>query len=99
MEFICKLELTAKYRKPENWDEEANQVVAEHFAYLTRLYQEGKIKWVGKTDLEVTDSNNMGLVVHVEETLEAVEERVLKDPCIQRGIMQFSIFPFRTIYA
>jgi uncharacterized protein YciI len=97
MQFIHMLHLTEMYRTQENWNETADKTIEEHFNFLKNLYDSGAIKYVGKTDLEINDIHNTGIVILEADSLPTAKELVSKDPAVISGIMSFEIFPFHTV--
>ena len=97
MQFIQMLHLTYKYRTQENWNETSDKTIEEHFDFLKNLYDSGAIKYVGKTDLEISDIHNTGIVILEADSLIAAIDLVSKDPAVLYGVMTFEIFPFHTV--
>lgn len=97
-QFIYILQLTPHYTKPENWTDDANRIIGEHFAYLTGLYERGVVKFVGKTEYGVEHPDNRGIAIF-EAADDATANAIMQgDPCVINGVMTSKVHPFRTVY-
>ena len=97
MQFIQLLRLNEYYRNDHNWTDESNAIIESHFNYLKNLYELGIISYVGKTDLEVSDIHNTGVVILQSDSYESATALANSDPAVQAGLMNFQIFPFHTV--
>ncbi len=98
MQFIYILQLTEPYTKQENWTEDANRIVGEHFNYLKGLYEAGVVKFVGKTDYDIDHPENRGLSIFEAENEEKANEIMRNDPCVINGVMTAKVHPFRVVF-
>lgn len=96
-EFIYVLKLTEKYQDEKNWTEETGKILGEHFNYLKDFYEKGISKMIGRTDLETSNPNMMGLNIFIAESLEAAQEMANNDPAVKNGIMRAEVLPFKIV--
>jgi uncharacterized protein YciI len=95
MQFMYVLELVPHYRHTDNWTDDANRIVGEHFNYLKNLHEKGVMKLVGKTDYDVSHNENRGYAIFEAENEEAAKVIMNNDPCLLKGVMTATLFPFR----
>ncbi len=69
------------------------RVVEEHFAYLERLTDEGRVLMAGRTLTD--DERSFGIVVFAAESDDAARELVDHDPAVRAGVMTAELWPFR----
>ncbi|WP_254871046.1 YciI family protein [Bacillus sp. Marseille-Q1617] len=93
MEYIYVLRLIPRLHKEENWTEEDEIVVAEHFKRLKEYRDRGVVILAGRTLNE--EENAFGIVVFEEENEGKAEEFMSEDPCVKEGIMRAELFPYR----
>lgn len=98
MQFIYILQLTGPYTKHENWTDDANRIVGEHFNYLKGLFEAGVVKFVGKTEYDIDHDDNRGISIFEAESLEQAQEIMNNDPCVKNGIMTATVHPFRVVF-
>lgn len=67
-------------------------VIAEHFAHLQQLVEEGRVLMAGRT--LNADDRTFGIVVFVAESEEGARDLVRSDPAVKHGIMHAELFPF-----
>ncbi|WP_417347251.1 YciI family protein [Ferrimonas sp.] len=72
--------------------QEASAVEA-HFAYLSRLKDEGKVAMAGRTITE--DQHTFGIVIVLAESQEEAQKLMEFDPAVSEGVMGAELFPFR----
>lgn len=97
-QYIYILQLAPLYTSEDNWTDDANRIVGEHFAYLTGLYEKGVVKFVGKTEYGVEHPDNRGLAIFEAADMEEATRIMQNDPCIINGVMTATVHPFRTVY-
>jgi uncharacterized protein YciI len=95
--FIYILHLQPHYRKPENWNDNINRIVNEHFNYLKEIHEKGIAVLVGKSDYDIDSTDNFGMCIFQSENLEAAKELMNNDPCILNGVMYAELHPFRIV--
>ncbi len=90
-EYIYRLELIERLKKDENWTDEDNRIVNEHFDYLKNLLRQNKLILAGRT----TNENKFGIVIFEAETNENAQDIMNNDPAVLNGIMTSELFPYR----
>ncbi len=73
-----------------------NATIQAHFEYLQALHQSGVATFVGRT--LTTDSDTFGLIVFDAADAAAAQAVMENDPAVKRGVMQATLFPFRTVF-
>lgn len=92
-QFIYVLKLIPTLLIKENWTPLEEKIVADHFAKLQALLEEGKLVLAGKTD--GIDELTFGIVILEVETLEQADQIMRSDPAVAGGVMTSQLFPFR----
>jgi uncharacterized protein YciI len=72
--------------------EDEAQIVADHFAYLQRLHDDGRLVLAGPSPVP---GDSFGLDVYDVDDRAEVEAILAVDPAIASGIMTAEIRPFR----
>jgi uncharacterized protein YciI len=93
MDFLCVLQLKPKYKIPDNWSEETNKILDGHWKRLVKLHGEGKIKFVSRTNYEISNDANRGFAVYTADSETDVRSLVMNDPCIVNDVMEAEIHP------
>ncbi|MFN8285734.1 MAG: YciI family protein [Chitinophagales bacterium] len=93
-QFIYILQLQPQYRKHENWTDETNAILGEHWNYLVGMHQNGKITLVGRTEVDISNEDNRGIAVFEAEDIEEATAIMKGDPCVAKGVMTAQVFPF-----
>ena len=73
--------------------EREEEIIAEHFAYLQRLTDEGVVLMAGRT--LNADERAFGIVVFATESESAAREIMNSDPAVKQGVMKAELFPYR----
>lgn len=94
-DYIYILNLLPKYNDQSSWGEKENKIIEDHFGRLERQKKRGTVKYVGKTDLPVTNKSNFGLVVFEAENDTMAELFMQSDPAVMKKIMTATCFPFK----
>ncbi len=94
-DYIYILNLTPKYRDQAAWGDKENKTLEDHYARLERQRKRGAVKYVGKTDLPLTNENNFGMVVFEAENDTMAELFAQADPAVMAGIMTVRCLPFK----
>src|SRR5262245_817310 len=68
-------------------------IVAQHFAYLTRLTDEGTMILVGRT--QNNDERTFGIAIFRAESDEAASDIMANDPAVAHSVMRAELFPYR----
>jgi uncharacterized protein YciI len=98
MQWIYILQLQPKYTQQENWTDETNRIVGEHFNYLKSLFEQGIVKFVGKTEYGIEHPDNRGISIF-EAVDEAAANAIMQnDPCVINGVMTAVVHPFRIVF-
>jgi uncharacterized protein YciI len=92
-QYIYVLKVTRLEQLTEGPTEREQAVVAEHFAHLKKLTEEGVAILVGRT--QNTDASTSGIVVFQAESEEAARELMESDPAVVNGVMSATLYPFR----
>ena len=72
---------------------EESKVVAEHFAYLEKLTEEGTVILAGRT--LNTDESSFGIVIFEASSEADAQVLMNSDPAVQKGVMQARLYPYR----
>jgi len=96
-QFIYILHLQPQFRKAENWNDNTNRIVGEHFNYLKSLNEKGIAILVGKSDYDIDNPDNFGMCIFQAENMDAAKELMNNDPCILNGVMYAELHPFRIV--
>lgn len=97
-DYIYILKLESKFRDKANWGEKEEKVLKEHADRLERQSKRGTVKYVGKTDLPVSNESNFGLVVFEAESDAMAELFTQADPAVMAGMMTAKCLPFKKVY-
>lgn len=96
--YIYILNLVSEFRDESKWGEEENKTLQDHSDRLERLSKRGTVKYVGRTDLPISNESNFGLVVFESENDTMAELFAQADPAVMKGIMTAKCFPFKHIF-
>lgn len=97
-DYIYILHLVPKFQDKANWREKENKITEDHFARLERQKKRGTVKYVGKTDLPITNKGNFGLVVFEAENDTVAELFMQSDPAVMNKMMTAECFPFKHVF-
>ena len=76
----------------EGASDDESRSVAEHFAYLKRLVEEGRVLLVGRT--QDAGPETRGLVIFESETEDEAREIMEGDPAVRQGVMHALLQPY-----
>lgn len=93
LQFLYILKLVPRLHKEENWTDQDNKVIEEHFASLQKLHQERKLLLAGPTLNELKE--RVGIAVLEVDSEEEAMELMNDDPAVKKGIMTAELLPFR----
>lgn len=96
-DYIYILKLVPKFQDNASWGEKESKVIEDHFARLKRQKKRGAVKYVGKTDLPVTNPSNFGLVIFEAENDMMAELFMQSDPAVMNKMMTAECFPFKQV--
>ncbi|MGI8313463.1 YciI family protein [Halobacillus mangrovi] len=93
MEYLYRLTLIKRLLKEENWTEDDEKVVSEHFHHLKSWTEAGKVVMAGRTTNE--DVSQFGIVIFHADNAQQAERLMGEEPAVKKGIMKGELFPFR----
>lgn len=96
--YIYILSLLPRYTDENAWSEKENDILEKHAARLARQKERGTVKYVGKTDLPISNTENFGLVVFESESDEMAELFAQSDPAVMNKLMTAKCLPFKQVY-
>lgn len=94
-EFLYKLQLVRGDMLQTGPTAAEQAVVAEHFAYLQDLTEQGRIILVGRT--LTTDEHTMGLSVFRADSEGEARNIMNADPAVKKGVMTGTLYPFKVV--
>lgn len=97
-DYIYILNLVPKFRDEANWGDKENQTLQEHSDRLERQTKRGTVKYVGRTDLPISNESNFGLVVFEAESDTMAELFAQADPAVMAGMMTVKCWPFKKVF-
>lgn len=92
-EFIYFTKLNSRLKKGP-WLEEDEQLVSEHFQYLTELKSKGIVIMAGRT--QVDDNKTKGIVLFYANSEKEAAQIMENDPAVKGGVMIAELAPFLT---
>ncbi len=72
---------------------EEQAVIAQHFAYLTELTEQGVVIMAGRT--LNTDSSAFGIVIFRADSESEAIAIMQGDPAVGQGVMRAELYPYR----
>lgn len=96
-DYIYITTLTSEYRDKAKWGDKENKILEQHFDRLERQSKRGTVKYVGKTDLPISNEANFGLVVFEAESDTMAELFAQADPAVMGGLMTAKCLPFKKV--
>ena len=78
----------------DNWTDETRERVGAHFNRLKEFTEKGKVVLAGRSNIDINDEDNFGIVVFEAESELEAKNFMDKDPTIEAGIMTAALFPF-----
>lgn len=69
------------------------EIVAQHFAYLSRLTDEGVMILVGRT--QNNDETTFGLAIFEADDDTAAHAIMNNDPAVKNGVMRAELYPYK----
>jgi uncharacterized protein YciI len=97
-DYIYTLNLVSEFRDEAKWTEKENKILKEHAARLERQSKRGTVKYVGRTDLPISNESNFGLVVFEAESDTMAELFAQADPAVMGGMMTVKCLPFKHVF-
>lgn len=96
--FLYILELAPTYRDTNNWTNNTQEIIQSHFEYLTALYHQNKVQFVGRTDYAPDQPHLKGYVLIATTDQEEATSIMQNDPCVLNKVMEAQLHPFNAIY-
>jgi len=93
LQFLYRIQPTRLGMLTDGPTERERAIIGEHFAYLSRLVDDGRVFMAGRT-LDA-DERSFGIVVFNAETREDAAALMHGDPAVQHGVMSAELFPYR----
>ena len=75
------------------WTPEKSKIVQEHFAYLQKLFADGKLILAGRTEVE--NEKTFGIVILEADNLEEATSIAQNDSGVKGKIMNLEVYPYR----
>lgn len=72
---------------------EEAEIVAQHFAYLKQLTEQGVVVLAGRT--LNTDTSSFGIVILQVDSEEAARTMMQNDPAVKNRVMHAELYPYR----
>lgn len=72
---------------------EEAEIVAQHFAYLKQLTEQGVVVLAGRT--LNTDTSSFGIVILQADSEEAARTLMANDPAVKHQVMRATLYPYR----
>ena len=92
-QFLYRIQPARPGMLTEGATEREAEVLGEHFAYLSRLTDQGTVLMAGRT-LDA-DERTFGIAVFVADTAAEAETIMNNDPAVMHGVMRAELFPYR----
>jgi uncharacterized protein len=92
-QYIYRIHPTRLEMLTQGPTEREARIVGEHFAYLSRLTEEGRLFMAGRT--LTNDANTFGIAVFVASSPQEANAVLAEDPAIVQGVMRGEVFPFK----
>ena len=93
-EFLYQIKPTRPQMLADGGTEAERAAVAAHFEYLQRMHRLGVVQLAGRTD--TADESAFGIVLLTADDEAEAVAAMNADPAIARGVMDATLFPFRT---
>jgi uncharacterized protein YciI len=92
-QFLYRIQPTRLEMLTHGPTEREAQILAEHFAYLSKLTEEGTVLMAGRTIN--ADEHTFGIAVLVAATTPEASAIMSNDPAVKHGVMRAELFPYR----
>ncbi|MBL6449801.1 hypothetical protein JMN32_26050 [Fulvivirga sp. 29W222] len=97
-DYIYILRLLPEYQDESSWTEEVTLIADSHFSYLKELHDKGLAFFVGRTDYNVDNTDNFGIVIFKAKNKEEAEALMNNDPAVKNGLMRADVHPFKVVF-
>jgi uncharacterized protein len=91
-EWLYRLELVRPALLVQGPMPAEEKILEEHFAYLERLGEQGRLLLAGRTD--TTGPETFGIVLFGAESKTAAEGIMNADPAVKKKLMRATLYPF-----
>lgn len=92
-QYCYNLKLRPDLLNDDNWTDDDNKIVEEHFIRLKKDTESGKVILAGRTLTHTPDG--FGIVIFCALSDEEARNYMDEDPAVKKGIMTAHLFPFR----
>lgn len=91
------LRLHSQYFDLNNWTNEANEIVRNHFNYLKDLTEKRIVIMAGRTLNEPMTKEDFGIVVLETKSIDEARSIMENDPSIQGNVMYGKLYDFSLV--
>ena len=95
--YLYRLTLLPPFDKEANWTDEAVQLRNNHFEYLVKLKDKGKIILVGRTDVALDHPGNTGICIFKADDIDEAKQIAANDPAVMGNLMKAEVLPFKVV--
>jgi uncharacterized protein YciI len=92
-QFLYKLTPTRADMLSGGLTDRENEIIAEHFAYLSDLTGKGVVKLAGRTTN--TDASSFGVMIFEAASEDEARSIMDNDPAVKHKVLAARLFPFR----
>jgi uncharacterized protein YciI len=92
-EYLYKIQPTRLEMLTQGPTAEEASIVAQHFAYLKGLAEQGVIVLAGRT--LNADESTFGIVIFKADSEESARAVMTNDPAVKNGVMRAELYPYR----
>jgi len=92
--YLGVLTVTDKYKDEKNWTQNDQAIVREHFHRLVKYKTEGVVVLAGRTELDLSNPEMMGLVIFYAKDDNEALQFMMDDPAVKNKIMQTKVHPY-----
>jgi uncharacterized protein YciI len=92
-EFLYMIKPTRKDMLATGPTSAEDRVIAEHFAYLKDLADQGMVVLAGRS--LTTDEHSFGIVIFRAPSRDQARDIMARDPAVAEGVMRAELFPYR----
>jgi uncharacterized protein YciI len=92
-QYLYKIQPTRLEMLTQGPTPEEATIVAQHFAYLKDLAEQGVVVLAGRT--LNTDESTFGIVIFNANSEESARDIMNSDPAVKKGVMRAELYPYR----
>ncbi len=92
-EYLYKIQPTRLEMLTQGPTAEEAAIVAQHFAYLKGLAEQGVVVVAGRT--LNADESAFGIVIFTADSEESARGVMTNDPAVKNGVMRAELYPYR----